>query len=270
MVSHDRYFLERGHRLGLGAARRRPDLDAARAASTSTSSAGPRPSTRRPALLVTSNAGSASSRAQTSRRPQARPGERGGARGAQGAGPDRPAARAGRRARAGRSTRRSSRPARTTSGSPSSAPSSTRWPASGTPSSWSGSRSPRRSSNGYPARGPPNGCQQPAQQPGQLLLLGRRQLGQQRLLGLDERGERAVHRGFALAGQPDDHPAPVVGVRLALDEAAVGQPVDAVGHGAAGDQGGAQQPARRELVRRRPRGAAPRARRTPTARCRAP
>ena len=92
--------------------------------------------------------------------------------------------------------------------------------------------------------------QQPAQQPGQLLLVGGGELGEQRLLRVDERGERAVHGGLALAGQPHDHAAPVVGVGVPLHEAAVGEPVDPVGHGAAGDQGRAEQAARRELVRR--------------------
>ena len=88
-------------------------------------------------------------------------------------------------------------------------------------------------------------------------------------LGGEQRLEGAVDGGLALGGEPHEHAAPVVAGRGALDEPARGEPVDPVGHGAAGHQRLAQQPARGELVRRARRGAAPPARRTPTTRCRA-
>ena len=76
------------------------------------------------------------------------------------------------------------------------------------------------------------------------------QVGEQVGLGGEQRLERAVDRGLALGGEPHDHAAPVVGVGVALDEPARRQPVDPVGHGAAGHQRLAEQPPRRELVRR--------------------
>ena len=54
----------------------------------------------------------------------------------------------------------------------------------------------------------------------------------------------------ALGGEPDDHPATVVGVGVALDVPAGAEPVDPVGHRAAGHQRLAQQAAGGELVRR--------------------
>ena len=55
---------------------------------------------------------------------------------------------------------------------------------------------------------------------------------------------------LALGGEPHQHAAPVVAGREPLDEAAGGEPVDPVGHRAAGHQGLAEQPAGGELVRR--------------------
>ena len=53
-----------------------------------------------------------------------------------------------------------------------------------------------------------------------------------------------------LGGQPDDDAAAVLGVGVALDVPARGEPVDPVRHRPAGHQGLAQQPAGGELVRR--------------------
>ena len=47
----------------------------------------------------------------------------------------------------------------------------------------------------------------------------------------------ASTRSRPVVGEPDQHAAPVVGVGLPLDQAAPGEPVDAVGHRAAGDEG---------------------------------
>ena len=111
--------------------------------------------------------------------------------------------------------------------------------------------------------------QQPAQQPGQRLLVGRREVGEQRPLGVEQRGERAVDGVLALAGQPHDHAAAVVRVGVPLDEAArrrAGRPGWSWCRWSPGSRG-AGGPAR---ARTAPRpGAARRARRTPTARCRA-
>ena len=94
--------------------------------------------------------------------------------------------------------------------------------------------------------------EQRAQQgrPARLLVARRAGSASSARLGVEQRLEGAVDGGLALGGQPHDHAAPVVGVGVALDEAAGGQPVDPVGHRAAGHQGLAEQPAGGELVRR--------------------
>ena len=53
---------------------------------------------------------------------------------------------------------------------------------------------------------------------------------------------------LAVGGEPHEHAAPVGRVGEPLDVAPRGQPVDAVGHRAAGHERGAQQPPGRELV----------------------
>ena len=63
-------------------------------------------------------------------------------------------------------------------------------------------------------------------------------------------GQRGVDDGHPGGGEPHDDAPPVGGVGLALDVAAGDQPVDPVGHRAAGDQGLGDELARAELVRR--------------------
>ena len=125
-------------------------------------------------------------------RPRAR---RRGARGPQGAGPDRPAARAGRRTR-GRAERRDRRGRPGLRRLAELGAELDGWPPRRTRSSWSGSRSPSSSSRELSADAERR--QQLPQQPGQRVLLAGRQLGEQRLLGVDQRGERAVDGGLAL------------------------------------------------------------------------
>jgi hypothetical protein len=55
---------------------------------------------------------------------------------------------------------------------------------------------------------------------------------------------------LARLGQRDQDPALIPGVGFAADQSGGGEPVDPVGHGAGGDQGGAEQGTRRELERR--------------------
>ena len=73
---------------------------------------------------------------------------------------------------------------------------------------------------------------------------------EQLVLGVEEGGERGVDGRPALGGEPHDHATPVVGVRVALDEPARAEPVDPVGHGAAGHERLAEEAAGGELVRR--------------------
>jgi hypothetical protein len=76
------------------------------------------------------------------------------------------------------------------------------------------------------------------------------QVGQQRSLAVQQIGQGRVGPRHALIGQRDQDPSLVPRVRLPADQAGLGQPVDPVGHGARGDQGGAEQRARRQLERR--------------------
>ena len=71
-----------------------------------------------------------------------------------------------------------------------------------------------------------------------------------RALLVEQSGQRLVGAVLALLGEPDQHAAPVGGVGQPLDQALLGQPVDAVGHRARGDQRLRQQLPGRELVRR--------------------
>ena len=92
--------------------------------------------------------------------------------------------------------------------------------------------------------------EQRAQQRRQRGLLlsrkGRDQLG----LCLEQGTERAVDSGLALGGEAHQHAAAIAGIGQPLDQAPAGEAVDAVGHGAAGHEGLAQEPAGGELVRR--------------------
>jgi hypothetical protein len=94
------------------------------------------------------------------------------------------------------------------------------------------------------------GGEQDPHQAGQVLALRGIQGRQQHPLAAQQAGQRRVHPRPALIGQRDQSAPFVAGVRLPADQASGGQPVDAVGHRAGGDQGGAEQRARRELERR--------------------
>ena len=76
------------------------------------------------------------------------------------------------------------------------------------------------------------------------------QRGEQVALVGEQLLERRVDGALALGGQPHQHPAPVARVGQPVDQAAPGESVDPVGHGAAGDQGLVQQAPGGELVRR--------------------
>ena len=76
------------------------------------------------------------------------------------------------------------------------------------------------------------------------------QARQQRPLAAQQAGQRRVHPRLALIGEGDQHAPFIPGIGLPADESRGGQPVDPVRHGAGGDQGGAEQRARRELERR--------------------
>lgn len=76
------------------------------------------------------------------------------------------------------------------------------------------------------------------------------ELGQDGALLGEESGERLVGAVAALGGEPDQDAPPVAGVGEPFDEALLGEPVDAVGHGARGDQGLGQELAGGELVGR--------------------
>jgi hypothetical protein len=73
---------------------------------------------------------------------------------------------------------------------------------------------------------------------------------EQRLLAVEQVGERGVYDVFAALGERDEHAAAVPRIGLARHQARGGEPVDAVGHRARGDQRGAQQGTRGELERR--------------------
>jgi hypothetical protein len=81
------------------------------------------------------------------------------------------------------------------------------------------------------------GCEQSAQLSRQGCPAGFVEPTEQRPLAVQQVGHGVVHRPAAGSGEPHEHPAPVVRVGMALDEVAALEPVDPVGHGAAGDQG---------------------------------
>ena len=95
-----------------------------------------------------------------------------------------------------------------------------------------------------------NGTTSAAQQVREPALVVGVEPGEQRALPRQQALQGAVDGAAAGAGQPDQHAAPVARVGQPLDEPARGQPVDAVGHRAAGHEGLLEQPARGELVRR--------------------
>jgi hypothetical protein len=76
------------------------------------------------------------------------------------------------------------------------------------------------------------------------------QARQQRPLAAQQVGQGRVHLLPALVGERDQDPPLVPGIGLAADQARGGQPVDPVGHGAGGHQGGAEQRAGGQLERR--------------------
>ncbi len=92
------------------------------------------------------------------------------------------------------------------------------------------------------------GQHQGAEQRRQARALVRPESGQQLLLVVEQCHERRVDAAAAVVGEPDEHSAAVVGIGAAVHEATAGEPVDAVGHRAAGHQRLVQQPARGELV----------------------
>jgi hypothetical protein len=83
-----------------------------------------------------------------------------------------------------------------------------------------------------------------------VLALAGVQAGQQRALAVQEVGQGRVGHRHAPLGERDQDAAFVPGVGLTADQARRGQPVDPVGHGARGHQGGAQQRAGGQLERR--------------------
>ena len=76
------------------------------------------------------------------------------------------------------------------------------------------------------------------------------QARQQRPLPAQQVGQGRVHLLPALVGERDQDPPLVPRVGLAADQALGHQPVDPVGHGAGGHQGGAEQRPRGQLERR--------------------
>ena len=76
------------------------------------------------------------------------------------------------------------------------------------------------------------------------------QPGQQRPLTAEQVSQGRVHLLPAQVGQRDQDPALVPGIGFPADQALAHQPVDPVGHGAGGHQGGAEQRARGQLERR--------------------
>ena len=176
--------------------------------------------------------------------------QRGGPRGPQGAGAGGEAARADRRPRGGAPRRDGGqphrlRPARARRRAARRAGGGEGRARDGVARGVGGRRSSAR------AEGPSaEGREQRAQQPGQLGALLGGQVGQQVGLGREQGLEGAVDGGLALDREPHQHAAPVLRVGQPLDEAARGEPVDAVGHRAAGHEGLAQQRDRGELVRR--------------------
>ncbi len=83
-----------------------------------------------------------------------------------------------------------------------------------------------------------------------MLALAGVQGRQQQALTAQQVGQGRVRPCHALIGERDQHATLVPGVRLPADQASRGQPVDPVGHGARGHQGGAEQRAGRQLERR--------------------
>lgn len=79
------------------------------------------------------------------------------------------------------------------------------------------------------------------QQPRQPFLIGGRERSEQFRLAQHELAHRVVDGGAPGIRHRHDDPPPVVWVGVPLDEAALDEPVDAVGHGAARDEGLLQQ-----------------------------
>ncbi len=123
-------------------------------------------------------------------------------------------------------------------------PSCSSWPPRRTSSRASGSRPPPSSSDPCSAERD----HQPLEQRGELGVVVVGEVAEQLALAGEQRLEGAVDGALAGGGQRDEHAAPVAGVGGALHEATLGEPVDPVGHGAAGDHRLAQQRARGELV----------------------
>lgn len=80
-----------------------------------------------------------------------------------------------------------------------------------------------------------------AQQSGEPVAVGDRQVPQHCALGLEQPGDRGIHGDQTTRRQPDEHGPPVVGVVAAADQPARREPVDAVRHRAGGDTGLAEQ-----------------------------
>jgi hypothetical protein len=83
-----------------------------------------------------------------------------------------------------------------------------------------------------------------------VLALAAVQPGQQRTLADQQVGQGRVGPRHALLGQRDQDAPLIPGVGFPADQARLSQPVDPVGHGARGDQGGAEQRAGGQLERR--------------------
>jgi hypothetical protein len=83
-----------------------------------------------------------------------------------------------------------------------------------------------------------------------MLTLAAVQARQQRALAAQQVGQGRVRLRHALLGERDQDAPLVLRVGLPAHQARRGQPVDPVGHGARGHQGGTEQRAGRQLERR--------------------
>ena len=91
-------------------------------------------------------------------------------------------------------------------------------------------------------------AQQGAEQAGHRALVRGRQSVEQAALALQQVGQRAVDGLAATRRERHQHAAAIVRIGLALDQAAGGEAVDAIGHRAGGDVGLGEQPPRGQPV----------------------
>src|SRR5690606_36849660 len=83
----------------------------------------------------------------------------------------------------------------------------------------------------------------------EALPVSARQTVEDVLLDVDEHGDGSIHSQAPLVGERDQHAAAVDRVGAAVHEPTDDETVDAVGHGAAGDQGLLQELLRAQLER---------------------